>query len=440
MKKVFLPFLIIVTIMFLLVACNGGEPTTGKPSSDKGADKGKSTEISFWTFVEAHKNFYDDALERWNKENPDRQITLKSEVYPYDQMHNNLLMALQSGSGAPDMVDIEVSRFPNYLKGEPQLEPMNEYVEPVIDKFVKSRFEIYSKDGKYYGMPTHVGAVVMYYNTEIMKQAGVDIDSIKTWDDYIEAGKKVVEKTDAVMTTVDTGHDMQFWSITSQQGGDFINDDGEVVIGNEESVNALTLLSDMVHKYKIAELTPGGSPDASEEYFGFMNNGGAASLVMPMWYMNRFTDNMPDLKGKIAIRPLPAWEDGGFRSANMGGTGTVITNQAKDKELAKEFLAFAKLSKEGNIQLWKQLGFDPPRWDVWDSEEIKEDNVYYQYFGNDIFANLLEIKDEINPVHITETSPKINIEITTNTLNNVLRQQSKTPKEGLEDVKKAVNK
>lgn len=30
----------------------------------------------------------------------------------------------------------------------------------------------------------------MYYNTEIMEQAGVDIDAIKTWDDFTAAGQK----------------------------------------------------------------------------------------------------------------------------------------------------------------------------------------------------------------------------------------------------------
>src|SRR5690625_5433003 len=117
-------------------------------------------------------------------------------------MHNNLLLALQSDDGAPDLVDIEIGRFSNYLKGDPQLLPMNDYVEPVLDEFVESRFDIYAKDGNYYGLPTHVGASVMYYNTDIMDEAGVDIDSIKTWDDYMVAGEEYVDITFAVMTRV----------------------------------------------------------------------------------------------------------------------------------------------------------------------------------------------------------------------------------------------
>ncbi|MDQ0223771.1 arabinose-binding protein [Bacillus sp. 7586-K] len=431
MRKKSLFFILLGFMAILLIACNKGETTGEEATSTEviGDDK-DATELKFWTFVELHTDLFKDSVERWNKEFPDRKIKLVAETYPYDNMHNNLLLALQSGKGAPDIADIEISRFPNYLQGEPQLEPMNEYVEPVKDKFVESRFDIYAKDGKYYGIPTHVGATVMYYNTEIMEAAGVDIDSIKTWDDYVEAGKKVVENTDAMMTTVETGGFMSFWSMVSQQGSDFFDENGEVILDNETNIKTVQFLYDMVHTHKIAEMTPGGE-NHMEEYYKYMNEGGAASVAMPMWYMGRFTDYMQDLKGKIAIRPLPAWEEGGNRSAGMGGTGTVVTNQSEHAELAKEFLAYTKLSEEGNIALWKVLGFDPPRWDVWESEEMKEDNKFYQYFGTNIFDVLLEIKDEINAVNITEKTPLVQQQLSTNVFTNVIRQKSQTPEEAL---------
>jgi arabinosaccharide transport system substrate-binding protein len=430
MKKISFLVVLIGLMSIVLMACSSDSSSKPEKSEVIGSDAENATELKYWTFVELHMNFFKDAVPRWNKANPDRQIKLVAETFPYDQMHNNLLLALQSGTGAPDLADIEISRFPNYLQGEPQLLPMNKYVEPVIDKFVKSRFEIYGKDGNYYGMPTHVGTSVMYYNTEIMDAAGVDIDSIKTWDDYVEAGKKVVANTDAMMTTVHTGDYMTFWQMISQQGSDFFNEDGELTLANETNIKTLQFLHDMVYKSKIAELTPGGEPHA-EEFYAYMLEGGAASVSMPAWYMGRFIDYMPDLKGKIAIRPMPAWEEGGNRSAGMGGTGTVVTNQTEHAQLAKDFLAFAKLSKEANKKIWTVLGFVPPRWDVWESEAMEKENKYYEYFGDDIFDTFLEVKDEINPVHLTKHTPDISKEIHTNVFNSVLRQQSATAEEAL---------
>ena len=441
MKKKSLLALLFGLLAVLLIACsNGGEKASGDEATEKeviGADEKDATELKYWTFVELHMDFFKDAVPRWNKLHPDKKIKLVAETFPYDQMHNNLLLALQSGKGAPDISDIEVGRFPNFLQGKPQLLPMNEYVEPIKDKFVESRLNLYAKDGKYYGMPTHVGATVMYYNKEIMDKAGVDIDSIKTWDDYIEAGKKVVANTDAVMTTVHTGDATQFQQMISQQGSDLFDKDGKLTIDDEKNVKTLSLLNDMLYKYKIAELTPGGEPHA-EEFYAYMNKGKAASISMPLWYMGRFTDYMPDLKGKMVIRPLPAWEPGGGRSVGIGGTGTVVTNQTKHPELAKEFLAFAKLSKEANIKLWSVLGFDPPRWDVWEDPAIKEDNKFYQYFGNDIFDTLLSIKDEIPGLNINKNTPNALTELNTNTLENVLRQKKQSPEEALKQARKTI--
>ncbi|GGJ51853.1 ABC transporter substrate-binding protein [Virgibacillus salexigens] len=432
MKKLF--YLLIFAVMALLTACSGsGESASSEAEETEiiGDDIEGATELTYWTFVGQHVDLFRDAANRWNEENPDRPIKLTAETYPYDQMHNNLLLALQSGKGAPDIADIELSRYANYLQGEPQLEPMNEYVEPVLEESVTSRFELYAKDGNYYGIPTHVGATVMYYNTEIMDQAGVDIDEIKTWDDFVEAGKKVVENTDSVMWNVGTGDFlMDFWPMISQQNSDFFNEDGEVILDNETNSKTLQFLHDIIYGENIAELTP-GAMNQSEEFYGYMNDGGAASILAPLWYMGRFIDNMPDLEGKIAIRPMPAWEDGGNRSAGMGGTGTVVTNQTEEAELAKEFLAFTKLSEEGNKNLWTVLGFDPPRWSVWESEAVRQDNKYYHYFGTGIFDTLLDLKDEINELNITEYTPDVSTEYNTTIAENVLRQQAQSPEEAL---------
>ncbi|MFA9455374.1 ABC transporter substrate-binding protein [Halalkalibacter sp. AB-rgal2] len=431
MKKQSLSIMLVGLVGLILVAC-GGEDTSSEADASEviGGDEEDAIELTFWTFNELHMNIFRDSVTRWNEEFPDRPITLVAETYPYDNMHNNLLLALQSETGAPDLVDIELGRFPNYLQGEPQLLPMNEYVEPVLDDFIESRFDIYAKDGIYYGLPTHVGATVAYYNKEIMDEAGVDIDSIQTWDDYVEAGKQVVANTDAAMVTLETEDYWSYWPLLAQQGSDFFDENGEVILDSSVNIDTLQFMYDMVYEHEIAELTPGGGHHA-EEYYGFMNDGGAASVIMPMWYMGRFTDYMEDLESKIVIRPMPRWTEDGNRSAGAGGTGTVVTNQTEHPELAKEFLAYTKLTEEGNLALWEIMGFDPPMWTVWDSETIREDNRYYQYFGTDIFDTLLEIRDEINSINITDRNPIAQQQLTTNVFNNVLRAQSQTPEEAL---------
>src|SRR5690625_3543177 len=239
-----------ILLMALLVACGGkGDGTSNDAEEVKtaGEDLENATELTMWTFAGTHADFFVNAAERWNEEHSDRPIKLTAETYPFQQMHNNLLLSLQSGKGAPDLVDIEIAKFSNFLLGDIQLEPLNDISEDEIDNFIIERLEIYSKDGTYYGAPTHLGATVVYYNQEMMNEAGVDIDAIDTWDDYIEAGKKVVEATGKPMTTIPVNW-YGLWPFITQRDSDFFDANGELTMDNDINVDTLQYIADMIYE------------------------------------------------------------------------------------------------------------------------------------------------------------------------------------------------
>lgn len=368
------------------------------------ASAAEPTKITFWTFQELHVAFYQEMVKLWNEKNPDRQIELEASALPYDDMHNKLTIALQSGVGAPDLVDIEIGKFANYLKGTPQLVPINRVVEPELDNIVRSRVDIYAKDGNFYGICFHIGAAVIYYNDKLCKEAGIDYTQIKTWDQYHEAGKKFLEATGKPFGTVETGDPWHLWPLIASQGGDLLDADGNPNIDSPEMAKALAFNQELL-KEGVLAIAP-GSGHHSEEYYGLMNGESFGSVIMPMWYMGRFTDYMPDIKGEIAIAPLPVWEEGQPRSVGLGGTGTVVTNQAKDPDLTVDFLGFAKLSTEGNIKIWELMGFDPIRVETWSMPELRNiSNKFTEYFINNPFDVLLEIVDEIPAIHVAEALP-----------------------------------
>ena len=127
--------------------------------------------LEMWTFVDIHAQFYASMLEQWNQEHPDKQLQITFTNYPYTEMHNKMTMAVQTGQGAPDLCDIEIGQYPNFMKGQIPFVELNTYVAPYEQDIVKARLDIYGKNGKYYGVPTHVGATVMFYNAELLEAA-----------------------------------------------------------------------------------------------------------------------------------------------------------------------------------------------------------------------------------------------------------------------------
>jgi arabinosaccharide transport system substrate-binding protein len=421
-----LALLILVTVFFL-----------GYVKETKTAEN--VTNFTYWCDEETHKLFWEDAVARWNKTYPDKPIKLATSIYPYDDLHVKLLMAYQSGIGAPDIADIEITKFSNFIKGKiPPVVELNSIVDPVKDKIVMCRIENYAKDGKYYGIDYHVGAEVMFYNKELLDKAGVNADDIKTWDDYIAAGKKVVAATGKPMTTLDTQRHYAFYPLILMQGSDFFDKDGNVILDNDVNVKTLQFLKDMIYKDKIAITIPGGQPHA-EEYWTWMNKGNAASIWMPFWYTGRFVENMPDLKGKIIIRPMPEYP-GGKKTAGLGGTAVCISNQSKNIELMKQLLAEAMLSKEGSIKTWTMLGFDPIRKDAWDDPAMSALNKYTDYFGRDIFKVIRGMVEDVGGVNLTENYSEAMALVQQIVMFKVLAEQSQSPKEALESAANELRK
>ncbi len=414
MKKLMFLF---AAAIFVLAGCGS--------SSSEG-----TTSLDLWTFQAAHEEFYQEMAKTWNEENPENQVELSISVLPYEDLHNKLLVCASSGKGCPDIADVEIKRFPLFLEGgEVPFADMTSYVEESEDDFVTSRLELYGKDGKYYGIPFHVGADVMYYNEDILKQADVDSSQINTWQDYIDAGYRVKEATDLPMTVVEDKENILIWAMLVQYNADITNEDGTANINSAGAVDVYTEVQKLIED-GVVQVAPGGFVH-SEDFYGFMNNGGAASLPMPLWYLNRFTDYMPDLSGKISIAKLPINpENPEVSTVGIGGTGTVVMNSSDNLEAAQDFLAYAKLSQEGNILEWNMLGFDPINVSVWDQLDTPE--AYSEYFVN----NPLDILNQYDPKSIEST---VSLPITVDVINELSTNTYYQMFEEMADVKETLD-
>lgn len=381
-----------VASLLVLTACGGGGGT------DEGApEEGGAVALDMWVFAELHAAFYEQMAEQWNEANPDRPVDLEVTVYPYDDMHNKLQLAANSGSGLPDVVDIEVSKFSNFVTedGRTPLMDLTEAAAPYKDDIVQARLDLYSRAGAIYGFPMHVGAFVAFYNTALLEAAGVDYTTIETWEDFEAAGTAYNEATGKAFGVASTGVDMVEPLMVAQLGGSFFDEDGNVAVNSPEVVEALEIEQGMLEAGAISTI-PGGSPD-SEEAFGAINRGDYAAIVYPAWYTSRFVDYMPDLSGDVAIAPAPVMDGGEVATIGGGGTGTAVVESSPKKDFAAEWLAFAKLSPEANVAVWEVLGFDPVNMAVWEDDEVTHnpENKFNMYFQTNLFDVLNEVKDDI---------------------------------------------
>ncbi len=390
------------------------------------------TPLELWTFVELHGTFYRDMCDKWNEENPDKQIKLTTVTYPYGDMHQKMIMSLQTGTGAPDICDVEVGQFPNVVAYEDEgLVPLNDYVAPYEKTMVKSRLDTYAgADGNYYGAPFHVGATLMYYNLAAMEEAGLsqaDIDAVDTWDDWVALGERYLEgighEDGKYWTSVDTGGTDWMWLAMAEYGEDWTGGfEGPANVQLDSVKKMLTMQQDWLNS-GLAEISPDGHVDLEAGFQNILDHN-IVSFPKAAWYMSRFLNYMPEEKGNWYLAPCPVFDASQGHSVGIGGTGTVVTDQSDAQELAAEFVCWAKMGEEGENYIWENLGFDVCNTALWTEDSFAHDdnNQYNQFFRNYPYDVLNKIKDGIGKISVVAISPTINDYFCTTTANEVLEQ------------------
>lgn len=433
MKKRLLAGLLCVAMAAsMIVGCGGSKKESSDDSKKSASSTAKKsmdvegddvTTLNVWTFIELHQDFYMNMAEKWNEANPDKKVKLVLSNMQYDDMHNKLSLALESGEGAPDIVDIELGKFPSFMTGKIGLKDLSDAVAPYKENIVQSRLDIYSKDGKVYGFPTHVGTTVAFYNEKLLGDAGINYQDIKTWDQFKEAGVKYHEATGKYFACVETTAQWMINLMLAQKGGDYIDDSGKLNLTSSEMTEVLEYIKGMQNTGAF-ETVPGGQPDNEEAYPSY-NSGEYAVQIMPFWQTSRYTNYMSDLKKQVAIAPVPVFDenDGEVATIGGGGTGTAVVASGKNADLAAEVMAFIKLSEDANKEVWNVLGFDPVNTAVWSDTELTQnpDNQFIQFFTNYPFDTLNSVKDNIGSLnsYTDEKYPSINNEFCNVTLNSI---------------------
>lgn len=419
----------------------GGDTAEGDTAEDGGSEEeaeavttvgdANGTHLECWSFVEAHNTFYAKMVDKWNEANPDRTIEVTFTTYPYESNHTKLLTSLQAGVGAPDICDVEMGQVPNVYAGlDTWLYPLDDAMAPYAADMLTSRLDAYKgSDGKQYGAPFHVGATVQYYNMAVLEEAGItqeDVDAVVTWDDWVALGERYLDAIGRpegkYWTSVDTGGCDWQWVAMAEYGEDWTGGaEGASANVQLDSVKKMLTMEQEWVNSGLAEVSPDGHVDLEAGYQNILDHN-IVSFPKAMWYMSRFINYMPEEKGNWYIAKCPVFEEGQNCSVGIGGTGTVVTAQSADPELAADFLCYAKMSPEGETLIWEDLGFDVCNTSLWTDDAFahNEQNQYNTFFRNYPYDVLASIKDQIGTVMTTSISPTINEQLCNVTLNDIL--------------------
>lgn len=330
-------------------------------------------EIVFWhSYVSSTKPALDKLLKRFEAEHP--SIRLKAQ---YVQTGNALLQKLTtaiSTNTAPDVCWIHKSWIIPLTKAN-SISDLDELAEQYGGFGPAERQDMFETpllvshyEGKLRMMPIEATNLVLAYNRDLFRKAGLDPDRPpRTWQEFAEMGKKLVVRKDgrveqwACAVPIFTGalesHTVWHWKFFLWgEGGLFSDPSGEKVTFNSDAgVRALQFWVDLQHKYRIGTMT------APEQGF--------ESQKMAMAFMGSWDlPHLRDLAFDWAVAPMPAGSV--KRVSPLGGETLVVFRQTKHPKEAWEFLRWF-ISPAVQEQWSKDSGYLPIRKSVLQSPSYR---------------------------------------------------------------------
>ena len=244
---------------------------------------------------------------------------------------------------------------------------MTAEIAPYVGDLVETRLAPYEFDGKQLAADYHLGAFLMFYNKEILDAAGVNVDDIKTWDDYIEAGKKVT-KDGVTMAAIDVTGPFSVRARCSRTAAASTTPTGKLILNTPENVEARPDGGRHGQRPQDRRRRRPAATTARPSSTRRWPNGQFASVWMPQWYMTRFPDNMAGALRQDG-RPADAPVRGG-RLHDHDGRRHRHGRHRPDpgsRAAARQGLRDLRQAHQGRPEgIWTDLGFDPYRNDVYD--------------------------------------------------------------------------
>ncbi|CAM4440238.1 ABC transporter substrate-binding protein [Paenibacillus tarimensis] len=324
--------------MLMLTACSSNSSNQEGSSNAGGSDTGAAAkEISIWAW---DPSFNIAALEiakaAYADDNPDAKINVIE--YAQNDVIQKMNTGLNSGTtkGLPNIVLIEDYRAQSFLQAYPDMfVDLSTHIN--AGDFAEYKIGPTSHDGKQYGVPFDSGVTGLYVRTDYLEQAGYTLEDLQdiTWNEYIEIGKAVKEKTGKNMISLDP-NDLGILRMMAQSAGSWVlKEDGTTP---NLADNAALKEAFEVYKAMMENNIVRMHSDWSQFVAGF-NSGEVASVPTGNWITPSIKAEASQA-GKWAIAPLPvlANQPDSVHASNLGGSSWYVLN-VPGSETAADFLA-----------------------------------------------------------------------------------------------------
>lgn len=182
-------------------------------------------------------------VKAWNAEHPDEEVT--AQEIPAGKTSEEVIGAAITAGNAPCLVfNTSPAAVPQFEK-QGGLVPLDDFsgaTDYIEERSGDAAEQYQSPDGKYYQIPWKQNPVMIFYNKDVFKKAGLDPEKpeLGTYDEFLATSKKIVDSgaADAAIWPAPTSEFFQSWFdfyplYAAQSGGTQLVEDGQATFDDE---------------------------------------------------------------------------------------------------------------------------------------------------------------------------------------------------------------
>ena len=318
-----------------LAACSG----TKTDSADSGSASGGQVTVEMWDYLsgETANDSINAAIAEFEKANPD--IKVKRTTFAFADLSKSILQGSVGGQ-VPDVAVVDVVDNQNFAS----LGMLKDLSNDGINKsdFFEGPWSSVVYEGKTYGIPLNSNNLALYYNKQMLKDAGVEVPT--DWASLKEVAKKTTKgdvKGIAISAVKSESATFQILPFVWQTGGDLKD-------YATSGATALAYLRGLIDDGSMSEAVSNYTQEDARTQF---ITGKSAMMINGPWELATLTK---DAQFDWDVAPLPKDKRA---ATSMGGENVVVMNGAKQSDAAVKLAKFltsaegAKIYCDGSGQL-----------------------------------------------------------------------------------------
>ncbi|MET3682849.1 raffinose/stachyose/melibiose transport system substrate-binding protein [Alkalibacillus flavidus] len=364
----------------LLAGCGGDDE-----SADGGSDA--KTEVDVFQFKVEFREQFEELASTYEEENPDVDINITTVGGGED--YGSALRSRFNSGNEPSIFNVggpqDVEDWEDYLADLSDTE--------AADAALQGTLEGVSVNDGVYGLPYNQEGYGLIYNTRIFEEAGIDAESIKSYDDLVSAVETLDSQKDELgLDAVFAFPGSETWVTGLHLSNTFLApefDNNVMNAYNADSVDfeysdAFKSIVDLQNEYSVQPTVSLNYSQQVEELFSLER---VAIIQQGNWVYPTIEGIAPDFAAEnIDLMPIPVegYEEDVMPVGVPMYWGVNSNKDEAEVQASKDFLDWLYTSETGKEAVVNDFNF-LPAYEGYNAEDVSDplSRTIYEYSNND---------------------------------------------------------